>query len=155
VPRARGLPERLLGVVQASTIGAAQERCQPDGHHSPDPPPEPGHRRRAGGVHAELRDTGTRCSRKRVARLMRSAGREGVPRRRLVRTTVRDRDAAPAPDLVKRVFRAACPNALWVADITYVPTWSGFLHVAVVVDAFSRLVVGWSARVGARKVRPR
>jgi putative transposase len=95
-------------------------------------------------VHAELAYEGTRCSRKRVARLMHTAGIEGVHRRRAVHTTVRDRDAAPAPDLVNRVFTARCPNQLWVADITYVPTWSGFLYVAVVVDAFSRAVVGWS-----------
>lgn len=95
-------------------------------------------------VQAELRDTGTRCSRKRVARLMRAAGLEGVHRRRSVRTTVQDRDTAPAPDLVERLFRASCPDVLWVADITYVPTWQGFLYVAVVLDAFSRRVVGWS-----------
>jgi putative transposase len=95
-------------------------------------------------VHAELADEGTRCSRKRVARLMRLAGIEGVHRRRVTRTTVRDRDAAPAPDLVERDFRADRPDRLWVADITYVPTWSGFLYVAVVVDACSRMVVGWS-----------
>ena len=95
-------------------------------------------------VHAELRYTGTRCSRKRVARLMRAAGLEGVHRRRAVRTTVRDRDAAAAPDLVNRTFSAAAPDRLWVADITYVPTWAGFLYVAVVVDACSRMVVGWS-----------
>lgn len=95
-------------------------------------------------VHAELRYDGTRCSRKRVARLMRADGLAGVHRRRAVRTTVRDRDAAPAPDLVNRTFRASGPDRLWVADITYVPTWAGFLYVAVVVDVFSRLVVGWS-----------
>ena len=95
-------------------------------------------------VHAELRDNGTRCSRKRVARLMRAAGLEGVHRRRSVRTTVSDRDTAPAPDLVERHFSASRPNALWVADITYVPTWQGFLYVAVVLDVFSRRVVGWS-----------
>ena len=95
-------------------------------------------------VHAELCDTGTRCSRKRVARLMRAAGLEGVHRRRSVHTTVQDRDTAPAPDLVERLFSASCPDALWVADITYVPTWQGFLYLAVVLDAFSRRVVGWS-----------
>lgn len=95
-------------------------------------------------VHAELRYDGTRCSRKRVARLMRADGLAGVHRRRAIRTTVRDRDAAPAPDLVNRTFRAPGPDRLWVADITYVPTWAGFLYVAVVVDVFSRLVVGWS-----------
>jgi putative transposase len=95
-------------------------------------------------VHAELRFEGTRCSRKRVARLMRAEGLEGVHRRRAVRTTVRDRDVAPAPDLVNRTFVAPAPDRLWVADITYVPTWAGFLYVAVVVDACSRAVVGWS-----------
>jgi putative transposase len=95
-------------------------------------------------VHAELRFAGTRCSRKRVARLMRAAGLEGVHRRRFVRTTVRDQDAAPAPDLVNRSFTARCPNQLWVADITYLPTWQGFLYLAAVLDAFSRRVVGWS-----------
>jgi putative transposase len=95
-------------------------------------------------VHAELRYGGTRCSRKRVARLMTLAGLEGVHRRRSIRTTVRDRDAAPAPDLVNRTFRASAPDRLWVADITYVPTWAGFLYVAVIVDACSRKVVGWS-----------
>lgn len=95
-------------------------------------------------IHAELRDTGTRCSRKRVARLMREDGLEGVHRRRSARTTVQDRDTAPAPDLVERMFGVSCPNALWVADITYVPTWQGFLYLAVVLDAFSRRVVGWS-----------
>ena len=95
-------------------------------------------------VHAELRFSGTRCSRKRVARLMRSAGLEGVHRRRFVRTTVRDRDTAPAPDLVNRTFRAARPNELWVADITYLPSWQGFLYLAAVVDVFSRRVVGWA-----------
>jgi putative transposase len=95
-------------------------------------------------VHAELRYDGTYCSRKRVARLMTVAGLAGVHRRRAVRTTIRDRDTAPAPDLVNRSFRAPGPDRLWVADITYVPTWAGFLYVAVVVDVFSRLVVGWS-----------
>jgi len=95
-------------------------------------------------VHAELCDTGTRCSRKRVARLMRAEGLEGVHRRRSARTTVQDRDRAPAPDLVERLFGASRPDVLWVADITYVPTWQGFLYLAVVLDAFSRRVVGWS-----------
>ena len=95
-------------------------------------------------VHAELHHGGTSCSRKRVARLMRAAGLEGVHRRRATRTTIRDRDAAPAPDLIERVFSAPCPDQLWVADITYVPTWQGFLYVAVVLDAFNRRVVGWS-----------
>lgn len=95
-------------------------------------------------IHAELRFAGTRCSRKRVARLMRTTGLEGVHRRRFVRTTRTDRSVAPAPDLVNRAFRADRPDRLWVADITYLPTWQGFLYLAVVVDVFSRMVVGWS-----------
>jgi putative transposase len=95
-------------------------------------------------VHAELRVQGVRVSRKRVARLMRQAGLCGVSRRRFVVTTVRDKDAVPAPDLVQRDFEAAGPNQLWVADITYIPTWAGFLYLAVVLDAWSRRVVGWA-----------
>jgi putative transposase len=75
---------------------------------------------------------------------MRAAGLEGISRRRRGRTTRRDRDARPAPDLVERNFSAGGPDELWVADITYVPTWAGFLYLAVVLDAFSRRVVGWS-----------
>ena len=59
-------------------------------------------------------------------------------------TTRRDRDASPAPDLVERDFGAPGADQLWVADITYVPTWAGFLYLAVVVDAWSRRVVGWA-----------
>jgi putative transposase len=95
-------------------------------------------------IHAELAAHGTRVGRKRVARLMRGAGLQGVSRRRPCRTTVRDETARPAPDLVDRQFTAAGPNQLWVADITYVRTWAGFLYLAVVVDAWSRRVVGWA-----------
>jgi putative transposase len=82
--------------------------------------------------------------RKRIARLMRAAGIAGVSRRRWKTTTVRDRAARRAPDLVQRDFVAAAPDRLWVADITYIPTWAGFLYLAVVVDAWSRKVVGWA-----------
>jgi putative transposase len=75
---------------------------------------------------------------------MREKGLRGVSRRKWTTTTVRDRAAVLAPDLVKRDFRAQGPNRLWVADITYVPTWAGFLYVAVVLDAWSRRVVGWA-----------
>jgi putative transposase len=78
-----------------------------------------------------------------IARLMRKAGIAGVSRRRFCVTTTRD--GAPAsPDLVARKFNADGPNKLWVADITYVPTWAGFLFLAVVIDVWSRKVVGWS-----------
>jgi putative transposase len=95
-------------------------------------------------VHAELAADGVRCGRKRVARLMRGAGIAGVHRRKFVVTTKRRPDVAPAPDLVSRTFRATAPDQLWVADITYVPTWAGFLYLAVVLDVFSRRVAGWS-----------
>jgi putative transposase len=95
-------------------------------------------------VHAELVAEDERVGRKRVARLMREAGLQGVSRRRGARTTRRDQNARPAPDLVERDFAVSGPNQLWVADITYVPTWTGFLYLAVVLDAWSRRVVGWS-----------
>jgi putative transposase len=96
-------------------------------------------------VHAELRAGGERHSRKRIARLMREAGLVGASRRRSGPvTTRRDQEARPAPDLVDRTFAAAAPNQLWVADITHVPTAAGFLYLAVVLDAWSRRVVGWS-----------
>jgi len=95
-------------------------------------------------VHAELADEGVHVGRKRVARLMQAAGLQGVSRRRHARTTVRQPGALRAPDLVKRDFAVAGPNQLWVADITYILTWTGFLYLAVVVDAWSRRVVGWA-----------
>jgi putative transposase len=95
-------------------------------------------------IQAELQAQGTAVSRKRVARLMREAGLVGASRRRRFNTTVRDGDRRPAPDLVERRFTAEGPNRLWVADLTYIPTGSGFLYLAVVLDAWSRRVVGWS-----------
>jgi putative transposase len=95
-------------------------------------------------VHAELRAQGIRVSRKRVAKLMRRNELVGVSRRKPARTTIRGERQRPAPDLVNREFSAPRPDRLWVADITYVPTWAGFLYLAVVLDAFSRRVVGWS-----------
>ena len=95
-------------------------------------------------IHAELIADGEHVSHKRVARLMREAGIAGVHRRRFVVTTVRDPDATPAPDLVKRDFHPDGPDRLWVADITALPTWDGFLYLAVVLDTWSRRVIGWS-----------
>ena len=95
-------------------------------------------------MHAELLDEGVQAGPKRVARLMRAAGLVGVSRRKRAHTTVRRKDARPAPDLIERNFSAEAPDQLWVADITYVPTWAGFLYLAVVLDAFARRVVGWS-----------
>jgi putative transposase len=96
-------------------------------------------------VHAELRlEHGIRCARKRVARLMRGAGLEGVHRRRRVVTTRAREGAEVAPDLVERNFRAKAPDRLWVADMTYLPTLDGWLFLAAVVDVFTRRVVGWA-----------
>ncbi len=94
-------------------------------------------------IHAELREDGVKIGRKRVARLMRAAGVAGVSWRKFAVTTQRD-GSRPAPDLVDRAFTAEAPNILWVADITYIPTWAGFLYLAIVLDVFSRRIVGWS-----------
>ena len=95
-------------------------------------------------VHAELAARGWRVSRKRVARLMCEAGLAGVSRRRGTRTTRTESSHRAAPDRVERHFQADAPDRLWVADITYVPTGAGFLYLAIVLDVFSRRVVGWS-----------
>jgi putative transposase len=104
-------------------------------------------------IRAELRDRGdahfearwAAVGRNRIARLMRQLGLRGVSRRRgFTVTTERDPNARPAPDLVNRQFAANRPNELWVSDITYVPTWAGFIFLAIVLDAWSRKIVGWS-----------
>ena len=93
-------------------------------------------------IHAELGARGVRVGRKRVARLMCSVALAGVSRRKRPHTTVRAWGGAKVPDLVQRQFTAEAPDRLWVADITYVPT--GATYLAVVVDVFSRRVVGWA-----------
>lgn len=95
-------------------------------------------------IQAELAASGGHCSRKRVARLMRAAGVVGCHRRRMVVTTRREPRARPAPDRVRRPFVAPAPDRLWTADITDVPTWTGFLYLAVGLDVFSRRIVGWA-----------
>lgn len=95
-------------------------------------------------IQADLRDENIFASDKRVARLMRERHIQGATRRKGFKTTIRDKDARPAPDLVNRKFTASAPDQLWVADITYVPTLAGFLFLAIVLDVFSRRVVGWS-----------
>ena len=106
-------------------------------------------------VHAELRSgSGVRCSRKRVARLMREAGIQGISRRKAVGCTHRNPKDPLAPDLVQRAFTAEAPNLLWVADITQHPTAEGWLNCAAVMDAFSRRIVGWAMgeRIGTELV---
>jgi putative transposase len=95
-------------------------------------------------IHRDLRAAGERVGRKRVARLLKQAGLRGVSRRKWVQTTVRSEHGRPAPDLVQRQFAATAPNQLWVADITYIPTWAGMLYLAVVLDVWSRRVIGWA-----------
>jgi putative transposase len=95
-------------------------------------------------VHAALQGEGIRVGEKRVARLMKAAGLRGASRRKRPSTTIRDDRRRPAPDLVDRDFTASEPDELWVADITYVPTDRGYLYLSVVLDAFSRRIVGWA-----------
>lgn len=94
-------------------------------------------------LHKAARRAGHDIGRDQVARLMRELGIRGVRRGRRVVTTRRDDRAERAPDLVKREFTAAAPNQLWVTDLTYVATWSGVAYVCFIVDAFSRMIVGW------------
>ena len=95
-------------------------------------------------VHAALRHAGVRCSRKRVARLMRQHSLTGCRARRRTRTTRNDPTHTPAPNLVERRFTVEHLDQLWVGDITYVSTWEGWLYLAVILDACSRRVVGWA-----------
>ena len=95
-------------------------------------------------IHAELRHRGVRASRKRIARLMRQAGLSGLLVRRRGRTTIRVPGVVAAPDLVARDFNPIEPDRLWAADLTEIPTWEGVLYLAVVIDCYSRRVVGWA-----------
>jgi putative transposase len=102
-------------------------------------------------IHAELADEhGIRVGRKRVARLMRATGLRGASLRKFVVTTTSDPQAERAVDLVDRRFYSDGPNRLWVADITYIPTWSGFLYLAMVLDVYSRRIVGWAMETHLR-----
>lgn len=95
-------------------------------------------------VNAMLARQGEHVSVKRVARLMREAGLTGLFKKRRGKTTISVPGIRTAPDLVKRDFFAAAPNELWVADMTYVRTWEGWLYLASVMDVYSRKVVGWA-----------
>jgi len=96
-------------------------------------------------VHAELRlEHGIHVGKKRVERLMRSAQISGLVRKKKGRTTIRVPGVRVADDLVQRQFRPAGPDVLWVADITYLRTWEGWLYLAAIQDAYSRRIVGWS-----------
>jgi putative transposase len=114
------------------------------------------HRRSKGvygspSIHAELADDyEIRVGRKRVARLMRAAGLRGATLRRYIVTTQPDLQAQRPVDLVERQFFTEAPDRLWVADITYIPSWSGFLYLAIVLDVYSRRIVGWSMETHLR-----
>jgi len=95
-------------------------------------------------IHAELKDRGPQASLNRVARVMKEAEIQGVSPRKWKRTTLRAKGVRPVPDLVDRDFTATGPDQLWVADITYISTWAGFLFLAVVLDVWSRRIVGWA-----------
>ena len=96
-------------------------------------------------IHAELRMAhGVQVGKKRVERLMRQAGISGLITRRRGKTTIRVPGVRVADDLVRRQFAPAKPNLLWLADITYLPSWEGWLYLAAVQDAYSRAIVGWS-----------
>ena len=94
-------------------------------------------------VWRQMRREGIDAARCTIARLMRQMGLKGVVRGKSVRTTISDASAPCPLDRVRRQFKAACPNALWVSDFTYVATWSGFVYVAFVIDVFARRIVGW------------
>jgi putative transposase len=95
-------------------------------------------------IYRDLRDEGMRCSRKRVARLMQEEELTALRKRRRVLTTKRDINHPVAPNLLNREFTASLPNKKWVTDITYIPTTQGWLYLAVILDLYSRMVVGWS-----------
>ncbi|RKE02989.1 integrase-like protein [Streptomyces sp. TLI_171] len=101
-------------------------------------------------VHRQLRREGIHTARCTVERLMREDGVEGVIRSRRRRTTVPEPAAPRPPDLVNRSFTAHRPNQLWVADLTYVRTWAGWVYVAFVLDAHSRMIVGWQPATHTR-----
>jgi transposase InsO family protein len=101
-------------------------------------------------VWLQLRREGENVARCTVERLMRKLGIKGVARGKTIKTTISRPDDAYPLDRVKRQFTAARPNALWVADFTYVSTWQGFVYVAFVIDVFSRFIVGWKVSASAR-----
>jgi transposase InsO family protein len=101
-------------------------------------------------VWRQLLREGVRVARCTVERLMRGLGLRGVVRGKTLRTTVSDKAMLCPQDRVNRQFRANRPNALWVSDFTYVPTWQGFVYVAFVIDVFARRIVGWRVSASAR-----
>src|ERR1022692_1352915 len=145
VSAARRIDQWFLRVGGSTGESAVEIRFVSDRQNSCDPPPlERSVRIADDSCGAQYH--GIRVGCKRVARLMRTAHLQGVWPHRFVITTTRD-DAAKQPiDLVDRGFYAEYPDRLWVADITYIPTWAGFLYLAAVLDVYSRKVVGWAMK---------
>ena len=132
-PSARDLADAL--VIDAILAARVDERGQAT--------PESMYGRRK--MTALLRRQGLAVSKRQVDRLMRDLGINGLVRGKGTRTTIPDRNAARAPDLLDRDFTAPAPNRRWVADFTYVRTWTGFVYVSFVIDCYSRAIVGWHA----------
>ena len=105
-------------------------------------------------MHAALRRDGVQIGRDQTARLMRELGLAGVRRGRVKRTTVRTQAGQRPADLVNREFRAERPDRLWVCDLTYIRTWVGFAYLALVIDVFSRRIVGWALATHLRTELP-
>jgi len=95
-------------------------------------------------MHAAMRRAGWELGQDQVARLMRTAVLRGTTRGKTVRTTVASKLDMKFPDPVKRKFTETRPNQLWLADVTFVPTWAGFAYVAFVTDVYSRIIIGWN-----------
>ncbi|MFJ8827613.1 IS3 family transposase [Streptomyces sp. NPDC102467] len=105
-------------------------------------------------IHRQLRREGIITARCTIERLMREDGLEGVIRGQRRRTTIPEPSAPRPPDLVNRHFTASRPNQLWVADLTYIRTWSGWVYVAFVLDVYSRMIVGWQCATHMRTDLP-
>ena len=143
--RPEGFGLGLLRLAEPTGFGSGERRRRSDASHPHDPRRVAWNLWRPACSWPELKADSLSVGRKRIARLMRAAGVAGVSRRRSAPVTTRQaRDHHRASDLVRRNFMAERPNALWVADIPFLPTLAGFLDLAVVLDAWSRRIVGWA-----------
>src|SRR6202034_4379047 len=144
-PHPEGFGLGLLCLAEPTSFGSGDRRRRSDAPYPHDPRWIAWNLWGAACSWPGLNADGLPVGRKRIARLMRAAGIAGVSRRRSAPITTRQAtDHHPASDLVRRNFMAERPNELWVADITFLPTLAGFLYLAVVLDAWSRRIVGWA-----------
>lgn len=155
VPHARGIQERLLRLEMQTAFRHRQGGRRSHREGPRDPPAQQADLYGSPRIHAELRALGTRCSRKRVERLMREAGLRGCMRGRRRSGTTRRGRRAPAGDLVKRNFSATGVDRVWAADITYIATREGFLYLAFILDVHSRKIVGWAMENPQNRTRGR